>query len=143
MRSLSVNLEVHINLIRNFVLLFEPWKPQMGWKFFKFFTCGTGGWKNREWASKICLQLSILNWFSPFSLSHETQPGITFSPEVSMSFCFCCVGLQIYYVSSKNTFSMCSVLPYAHSVLDMKWKTVLLFPNWINYMCHQCNFSWH
>lgn len=37
---------------------------------------------------------------------------------------------------------MCSVLLYICNVLEMKWKTVC-FPNWIIYMHHWYNFSWH
>lgn len=125
-RSLSVKkLGVHINLTRIFVLLFEHWKLQMGSKFFKLFTCGTGGWKSREWASKICLQLSILDCIKR-SVSNSSREGI----------------LSLYYALMRPSLVSHPVLRSVHLSASVVWSSrgpdILCFFNKTHFHCVQC-----
>lgn len=126
MRSLSMKkLGVHINLIRNFMLFFEHWKLQMGCKFFKFFTCGTGGWKNREWASKICLQLSNLDG-TKRSVASWSREGI----------------LPLHCVLLRSILVSHPVLRSLYLSASVVWSSrgpdILCFFNKTHFQCVQC-----
>lgn len=118
-------LGVHINLIRDFVLLFEHWKLQMGCKFFKFFTSGTGGSKNREWANKICLQLSILDCISR-SVANWSREGI----------------LPLYCALMRPSLVSHPVLRSLYLSASVVWSSrgqyILCFLNKTHFQCVQC-----